>query len=129
MTGITQEVIILLRIIYHKRPNGEEPAKEWLGALERQNPSVHKNILAKIDKFQLEGFKLIATDMLGSIRGYPNMYEIRGGRCRIIGYNDEIRDVFVLLCGLMKTKQREQGQIAFACRLANEYLSNVEGGG
>jgi len=129
LTGITQGVIILLIIIYHKRPNGEEPAKEWLDALERQNPSLHKKILAKIDKFQLEGFKLIATDMLGSISGCPNMYELRGGRCRIIGYNDEIRDVFVLLCGFMKTKQREHGEITFACRLADEYLSNVEGGG
>lgn len=119
----------MLRIIYHKRPNGAEPAKDWLDSLERQNASAYKNILAKIDKFQEEGFKLIATDMLGPISGYPNMYELSGGRCRIIGYNDEIRDVFVLLCGFVKTKQREHRQISFACRLADEYLLNVEGGG
>lgn len=119
----------MLKIVYFERQNGEKPVLDWLNLLEKQGKSAYvKVMLAKLDKLQLEGFKLINTEMLKPIRGYSNMYEVIGGRYRILAYYDEMKDVFILLHGFMKKKQIEPLQIDIACRLVNEYVSSMRGG-
>jgi phage-related protein len=115
----------LLRIVYYERLNGQKPVLEWLNGLGSADASSHRNILAKLDKLEIEGFKLLNTEILKPIRGYSNMYEVTGGRYRILGYYDEIKDVFVLLHGFMKKKQSEHKQIAIGFSLADEYRSTV----
>lgn len=115
----------MLRIIYYERANGQKPVSDWLDGLKASDPSAYRNILAKLDKLEIEGFKLLNTDMLKPIRGYSNMYEVTGSRCRILGYYDEIKEVFVLLHGFMKKRQREHHQIQIGCSLADEYKSSM----
>jgi phage-related protein len=109
-------------IDYYTRPNGQSPAFAWIDSLNIRQQAV---ILAKVDKLKEEGLKLLQTDMMKRIMGRSNLYELRGGQCRMILYHEVTSDKFVLLHGFLKRRQRETGEILTACNLLDEYIKNL----
>ncbi|MGB5925294.1 MAG: type II toxin-antitoxin system RelE/ParE family toxin [Dehalococcoidia bacterium] len=107
---------------YYTRPNGQTPALEWIDSL---NIHEQARILAKVDKLREEGLKLLQTNMMKPVVGRPNLYELRGGQCRMILYHEATSDKFVLLHGFLKKRQRETREILTACNLLDEYVSNL----
>jgi phage-related protein len=106
---------------YYTRPNGQTPAVEWMNSLDIHQQTV---ISAKIYKLEEEGLRLLQTGMMKRIIGRPNIYELRGGRCRMILYHEVASDKFLLLHGFLKRRQRETGEISTACNLLDEYIEN-----
>jgi phage-related protein len=122
LTNITPEVIFTYSLEYFTRYNGEQPVADWLDNCldDKQRPV----IMAKIDCFEREGMKLINTNMLKRIQGEHDLYEIRGGKCRVVVFHDRVKEKFVMLYGFMKKKPREPGEIDEAKRMLDEYLLN-----
>ena len=106
---------------YYTRPNGQTPALEWINSLNIHQQTV---ILAKLCKLEEEGLKLLQTDMMKWIVGRSNLYEIRGGKCRMVLYHDVTSDKCILLHGFLKSSQRETREILTACNLCDEYINN-----
>lgn len=117
--------------IYYTRPNGRQPAREWI---EAQDNSIKPSIDARIEKLRMEG-PLLPDEMLVPIREkprgriVPGFYELkhRGKKWRIATYHDLKKDIFVLICGWRKLRQLQERDVQKALRLLEEYLS-TEGG-
>jgi hypothetical protein len=106
---------------YFTTRNDREPAAEWIDALAVQ---IRAQIYAKIDKLREHGLELLNTEMLKVIVGSEeDLYELRSGQGRIALFYDRRRDVFVLLNGWLKKKQRQPRDIETARRNSHEYLS------
>lgn len=123
MTYITQGVIVdMYKIDYYTRPNGDQPVVDWLDRLDRKSWAV---IEAKILYLEERGLELLGTKMLKPVRGERNLYELKGGQCRVIAYYDRRKgdNRFVLLNGFLKKRRREREQINEARSLLHEYLN------
>jgi phage-related protein len=107
---------------YYTRPNGNTPALAWIDSLNIRERAV---ILAKVNTLKEEGLRLLQTAMMKTVVGRSDLYELRGGRCRIILYHEITTDRFLLLHGFLKTRQRETREIMTACRLLDEYIENL----
>jgi phage-related protein len=82
-----------------------------------------KVIAAKVVSLSEHGLELLSTKVLERIQGDDhNFYELRGGRCRIAVYFDELARRFVLLHGFIKTRDNERREISRARDLLHEYL-------
>lgn len=120
MTHITQGVIVSMYTIdYYTRPNGNQPARDWLFCLDKR---LRAGIVAKIQYLEEHGLVLLGTKMLKSVKGEHGLYELRAGQCRVIAYYDG-GNKFVLLNGFLKKRGRERGKIDEARSLLCEYLS------
>lgn len=106
---------------YYTRPNGQTPAFAWIDSLNIHQRTV---ILAKVYKLEEEGLRLLQTGMMKRIEGRSNLYELRGGQCRMILYHEITSDKFLLLYGFLKKRQRETREILTACDLLDEYIEN-----
>lgn len=115
--------MILHRLKYCTRPNGDEPVREWLCELEKYNRAQYNKIATKIDKLEIEGFKLLATQMMKRLKGHDDLYELRGGQCRVLVYYDERSSEFVLLHGFLKKRRAETREIEEGSYFLQEYLS------
>ena len=117
-------MLIMSAVEYYTRSNGRQPVAEWRDGL---NSRVKAVIDAKVDHLARYGTELLRTDMLKTISGSDDFYELRGGQCRIALCCDRPRDTFVLLHGFLKKKRVESGEIEQARRLLHEYLSAKRG--
>ena len=108
---------------YYTRPNGQTPAIAWIDNLNIHEQAV---ILAKVDKLKEEGLRLLQTAMMKPVVGRSNLYELRGGQCRIILCHEAAVDRFLLLHGFLKSRRRETREILTACRLLDEYIENLD---
>lgn len=117
------------KIIYFTRPNGKQPAQEWIN--DTRNANLQPSIDARIQKLNDEGLVLVNTEILKPIKGDDNdLYELRhqgkGKKWRIAVYYDRKKNVFVLLCGWRKTQEKQESYIERARRLLHEYLDMQE---
>lgn len=112
----------MYKVEFYKRPNGKEPVEEWLGNTldDKQIPV----IMAKMDCLSREGLKLLSTNMLEKIENEPDLYELKGGQCRVLIFHDKQNNKFVMLYGFLKKKQRETRHIDEGRRMLREYFSN-----
>jgi len=115
--------------IYYTRPNGHQPAKEWI---DEQDNSIKPSIDARRDRLRKEGLLLLENKMLVPIRErpggriVPNFYELRyTGRkkWRLAIYYDRRKNIFVLISGWRKLQPIQQQDVNRALRLLDEYLS------
>lgn len=105
---------------YYTRRQGEQPLRDWIAALPKSEKAV---IFAKIQKLCEEGLKLLRTNMLTAIEGYStDFYELRGGKLRIGVYFDRSKNMFILLHGWRKTRQRQPRDIDEAFSKLRDYL-------
>lgn len=107
-------------IEYCTRPNGDQPARDWL----KQLPIDHRKVIrAKIVSLAQHGTELLSTKVLQRILGAESdFYELRGGRCRIAVYFDGTAQKFVLVHGFIKTRENERREITRARELLHEHL-------
>jgi hypothetical protein len=110
----------LSSVEYYTRPNGDQPVATWLDGLAID---FYKVIAAKLDSLTLHGFGLIGNKSLQSITG-TKLYELTGGKCRVLLYYDGGRDEFVLLHGFLKKGRVAPREIRRAQLLLDEYLSS-----
>ena len=110
---------------YFARHTGEEPLSLFLDELEAYNMAQYHKIVTKIEKLEYEGLKLLNTQMMKRISNTDNLYELRGGQCRVLVYHDMSKGEFVLLNGFLKKGRRESREIEKGLRLLTEYLSNI----
>lgn len=111
--------IYLYNLVYFVRINGSCPISEWLDS---QEVKVSAGFLAKFRMLEVEGLKLLNTNVIKHIVGQSHLYEIRYGRYRIITFFDERINSFVLLNGFRKQKMNEQREIQRGIKLKEEYL-------
>ena len=109
---------------YHIRHNGKEPVRIWLRELEKYNRQQYFKIVTKIEKLELEAFKLLGTQMMKKIKGYEDLYELIGGQCRVLVYFDTRSNDFILLHGFLKKRRAEPREIQKGLSLLNEYLTD-----
>ena len=115
--------------IYYTRPNGRQPAKDWI---EEQDNSIKPSIDARRDRLKKEGLFLLENKMLVPIREkpggrvVPDFYELRhiSKKWRLAIYHDRKKNVFVLISGWRKSQPIQQRDVDRALTLLNEYLSN-----
>jgi len=106
---------------YYTTKHGEQPLRDWVAALPKQDRAV---IRQKIQKVGEEGLRLLGTNMLTTIEGYDgDFYELRGGQIRIGVYFDRFTNRFILLHGWRKKKQRQPRDIDEAFSRLEDYLS------
>jgi len=109
------------RIEYYTEPNGRQPVAEWL---DKFNKRIRNFILDKIDLLGLHGLALLNTNMMRPLKGYERkFYEIKYSNYRIVLYHDTARQVFVLLHGFKKERQRELKEIKTAYSRLRKYFS------
>jgi len=123
LTHITQGVIVSMYTIdYYTRPNGNQPARDWLFCLDKK---LKAGIMAKIQYLGEYGLELLGTKMLKPVKGENDLYELKSGQCRVIAYYDRGKggNKFVLWNGFLKKGRRERGKIDEARFLSREYLS------
>ena len=117
---------MMYRDEYFQRANGEWPGLSWKSSLP-QNLQVKIDV--KSEKLREYGLELLNTKMLETIKGNDDdLYELKGGRCRLAVYYDRQRSTFIYLNGWLKKKQRQTKDIADARVLLHEYL-NIKGEG
>ena len=105
---------------YYTTANGEQPLRAWLNSLQMKEWAV---ISAKIEKLGQEGLKLLQTNMMKTIENYhPVFYELIGGQIRVGVYFDQDRNLFILLHGWRKHKQRQPQDVQRAYLNLMEYL-------
>jgi len=110
---------------YFERPNGKQPAKEWLDRLPVKHQGPVYDVIGRLED---HGLDLLGTNMLRRIEGSgPNFYELRRGQCRVTVYHDITRNAFVLLHGFLKKRRRERLEIDKARALLREYLGSQGG--
>ena len=108
-------------IDYYTRPNGNQPARDWLFCLDKK---LKAGIMAKIQYLEECGLELLGAKMLKPVKGENDLYELKSGQCRVIVYYDTRKGhKFVLLNGFLKKGRRERGKIDEARFLSREYLS------
>lgn len=106
---------------YYATRQGEQPLRDWIAALPLKERAV---IRAKIQKLSEEGLKLLGTNMLKTIEDYDDdFYELVGGQLRIGIYFDRPKNMFILLHGWRKKKQRQPRDIDEAFSKLRDYLS------
>lgn len=109
-------------IDYYTRPNGNQPARDWL--FYSLDKGLRAGIMAKIQYLEEHGLVLLGTKMLKPVKGEHGLYELKSGQCRVIVYYDTRKGhEFVLLNGFLKTRGRERQKIDEARSLLYEYLS------
>ena len=54
------------KVIYYARPNGRQPAREWIN---EQDNSIRPSIDVRIEKLRMEGLILKDTKMLVRVKG------------------------------------------------------------
>jgi hypothetical protein len=117
---------------YYRRPGGELPARDWLNELEKEDRKLANLIRAKLLKLSEEGLRLLNTNMLKPIEGESNLYEIIAGQARVCVYHEIDRNVFLVLYGFRKKKQRETREIEYCRSLMAELIDakqrNPKGG-
>ena len=105
---------------YYTTANGAQPLRAWLDSLPMKEWAV---ISAKIEKLGQEGLKLLQTNMMKTIQNSdPVFYELIGGQIRVGVYFDKERNLFLLLNGWRKQKQRQPKEIHKAYLNLIEYL-------
>lgn len=105
---------------YYTTRDGEQPLRDWLAALPKQDRVIRQ----KIQKLAEEGLRLLGTNMLTTIEGYVgDFYELRVGQIRIGVYLDTFTNRFILLHGWRKKKQRQPRDIDEAFSRLEDYLS------
>ena len=115
-------------ISYYKRPDGSEPAREWIKA---EDNSIRPDIYDRIGRLEREGLQRLGTNMLDVIRGGDKgLYELRNRtlKWRLAFYHDLTCDTFVLLCGWRKTKDSKKREIQRAYNKARSLLHEYLGG-
>ena len=110
---------------YYERPNGQQPALEWL---DNQDKKVAANIEAKLQMLKSEGLRLLNTKVLKPIRGQSNLYEVIYSSFRLMTYFHEEQRVFWMLHGFRKQRQRESAEINRGTELMEECKRFLEGG-
>lgn len=123
------------QVDYYKRPNGHEPAKDWI--YKRENNSIRHTIHARIDRLKERGLSLRDNKILEPIRERPggkivtNFFELRHTgkiKWRLPVYYNQKENIFVLISeGWRKSQRIHKQYIDRALRLLAEYLSE-EGG-
>lgn len=106
-------------IRYYQKADGERPVAKWLSALDSKNKST---AYAKIVKLGENGLLLLKTEMLTRLVD-SELYELRGGQCRIAVYHDKGHNDFVLLHGWLKKKKKHPEDIETAETYKDAYLS------
>lgn len=112
-------------VIYYEKANGERPARDWLDGLDAKHKAT---AFAKIAKLRENGLLLLKTNMLVRLAD-SELYELKGGQCRIAVYHDRDRDLFVLLHGWVKKKRTHPADIKIAESYLSEYLPRGRGRG
>lgn len=111
---------------YYTTKSGEQPLRDWIASLPINERAV---IREKIQKLCEEGLKLLRTKMLTTIEGYSgDFYELRGGQLRIGVHFDRSKNMFILLHGWRKKKQRQPKDIDEAFSRLRDYLLNWKEG-
>ena len=106
---------------YYTTRQGEQPLRDWIAALPKNERAI---IRQKIQKLAEEGFKLLKTNMLKTIEDYGgDFYELIGGHLRIGVYFDRSKNMFILLHGWRKKRQRQPREIDKAFSKLKDYLS------
>lgn len=106
---------------YYTTKRGEQPVRDWIGALQLDERAVMRQ---KIQKLCEQGLKLLKTKMLVTIEGYSaDFYELRGGKLRIGVYLDRSKSMFILLHGWRKKRRRQPRDIEIAYNRLIDYLS------
>jgi len=111
----------VFRIVYYRRQDGSEPAREWIKS--RDN-SIRPNIYRKLADLADEGLNLLNTNILDVIEGPDKgLYELRnrGLGWRLAVYHDHAAGVFVVLHGWHKDKNFRL-EIGKARSVLHEYL-------
>jgi len=120
------------QVEYYKRPNGREPAKDWI--YQRENNSIRPSIHARIDRLKKEGLSLLENNnILEPIREKPggkivaNFFELKHTgkiKWRLPVYYNQTEKIFVLISeGWRKSKPIQKQDADKALRLLAEYLS------
>lgn len=111
----------MYQVIPYTRPNGEQPARDWINA---QDNSIKPNIRRKLDDLRKYGTDLIKTNAMDVIAGADNgLYELRNRALgwRIAVYHNLKYQTFILLHGWHKDNNYER-EIERARYLLHEYL-------
>ncbi len=108
-------------IDYYMEPSGRKPVAEWLDDLDK-NMRLHMR--DKVVRLQQNGLMLLNTSMMAPIKGYGgDFYELRYSQYRIALYHETASNIFLLLHGFKKEKQRESREIKTAYSRLREYQS------
>ncbi len=111
----------MYHIKYYAEPSGYQPVAEWLDSLDKNFRAV---IMDKIGQLEEDGLILLRTNMMKRIQNRDkDFYELIGGRCRIALYCEVISNIFILLHGFIKKRQREIREIDIARSRLHEYQS------
>lgn len=115
----------MYEVEYYTKRGGRRPVGDWLDGLDQRLQALMDT---KIKRLAQYGLELLKTSMVKSISGRDrDLYELRGGQCRIAFYYDRQRGDFVLLHGWLKKRQKHEQDIEHARWLVREYLSPSEG--
>ncbi len=114
----------MYRIEHYTRPNGEQRVRAWLNS---RQVDQYTAIAAKIERLELEGPKLLDTEMMRTIKN-SDLWELRGGQCRVLLYFEQQENTFVLLHGFLKKGRVEPREIAVGESLLQEYFATKQGG-
>jgi len=107
--------------MYYTERSGNNPVAEWLDNL---NINARAIIMDKIAQLEEHGLLLLQTNMMKRIQdGDRDLYEVRGGQCRIVLYHHTEGNNFILLHGFMKKRPRERKEIEIARSRFHEYQS------
>ncbi len=110
---------------YYKEKDGKQPLRGWIADLPIKERAI---IRAKIEKLEQEGLKLLNTNMMSTIKDYcGDFYELIGGSLRIGIYFDRPKNIFILLHGWRKKKQKQPRDIEEAFSRLKDYLLQERG--
>lgn len=122
LQNISQQLIIEMhKVIYFKRLNGDQPAREWIKS---QDNRIRPNIYRKIEDLSDQGINLLNTNVLDIIKGPDKgLYELRnrGLGWRLAVYYHQKYDTFVILHGWRKDNSYKK-EIGKARSLLHEYI-------
>ncbi len=111
----------MYHIDYYTEPSGRKPVAEWLDDLDK-NMRLHMR--DKVVRLQQNGLMLLNTSMMAPLKGYGgDFYELRYSQYRIALYHETTSNIFLLLHGFKKGKQRESREIKTAYSRLREYQS------
>lgn len=114
----------MYKVVYFVRVNNNCPILEWLDSIELGTSSA---IITKFRMLEVEGTKLLGTNILKKIEGQPNLFEIKYSQFRVLTYLDEKHKAFIILNGFRKQKMNERGEIMKGVRLKEEYIAFMRG--
>jgi len=111
--------ILLYKVEFFIRINGGCPIKVWLCGIGKKPEAI---LRTKLRMLEVEGLRLLNTNILKPIVGQTNLYEVRYSRYRIITFFDVRINVFILLNGFIKQRMNENKEIQRGVQLKEEYL-------